>query len=482
MIGAPQTITDGGVALAIPGGLRKVSGVAVLTAVSLGGCLPFMSSTLVAVALAAMGRDLDLSSAQLQWLVNAGLLPLAALTLLGGALGDRFGQKRLFVAGIVLFALGTTASVFAPTWEILVAARLVVGVGEALILPNSLSILGQAFPSEAKARVVGIWSAAAAVASALGPALAGAILDHADWRYVFVVPLPVALLGLILTLRTVPEGRTDRQAPADIAGAALSIVGLGGLGFALTRLINGSGVSFATIGAFIVAAVAILALPGVERRLGDRAMLPPALLRSRSVVGANLFTLFVYAPFTVVLTLLPFVLIRSAGVSALVAGLIFIPLQILITVASPAAGAFCRRFGRRAPLFAGAALGACACLLGLLVDGEAAYWSDVFPSVLALAIGMSVLIAPLTTLVLTSVDPDKAGVASGVNSAASRAASLLAVALLGGVLRQEGAALLSAFHLAMWVSAASFIFALLSVFVIAPGPHADWIPRDQNRL
>ena len=207
-------------------------------------------------------------------------------------------------------------------------------------------------------------------------------------------------------------------------------------------------------------------------------MLPPSLFASRSVVGANLFTALLYGAFTVMLTLIPFVMIRGAHLPTLVAGLAFIPLQVLIAVVSPLADMLCRRFGRRLPLFAGGAVVALGCAMTLRVGSNATYWADIFRPILLLSLGMSLTIAPLTTLVLTSVESDRAGTASGVNSAVSRAGSLFAIALLGGVLQQGGPQLFSGFHMAMAVAAVACVLATLAVFIIEPGPHVDFIPRD----
>ncbi|MFY9952960.1 MFS transporter [Bradyrhizobium sp.] len=207
-------------------------------------------------------------------------------------------------------------------------------------------------------------------------------------------------------------------------------------------------------------------------------MLPPSLFASRSVVGANLFTALLYGAFTVMLILIPFVMIRGAHLPTLVAGLAFIPLQVLIAVVSPLAGMLCRRFGRRLPLFAGGAVVALGCAMAFRVDSNATYWADIFAPVLLLSLGMSLAIAPLTTLVLTSVASDRAGTASGVNSAVSRAGSLFAIALLGGVLQQGGPQLFSGFHMAMAVAAVACVLATLAVFIIEPGPHVDFIPSD----
>jgi MFS family permease len=419
-----------------------------------------------------------LSPLDLQWVMNAELLPLAALTLVAGVLGDRFGQKRIFLAGIALSGLGVAAVSFAPSFAPLIVGRFLQGLGEALILPNGLSVLGQAFPADKKASAVGIWSAAAAVASGVAPAIAGAILDHGSWRTTFLMLLPVGAGALAVGALWIPKDSLTSHTRVDAGGAVLSTVGLGGLGAGLTSLTNGSGHNFWVLVTLIVGLGGLAGLIVSQRRLGDNAMLPPSLFASRSVVGANLFTALLYGPFTVMLTLVPFVMIRGTHMPMLVAGLAFIPLQVLITVVSPLAGMLCERFGRRLPLFAGGTVVALGCAMALRVGPNATYWADIFPSILLVALGMSLAIAPLTTLVLTSVESDRAGTASGVNSAVSRAGSLFAIALLGGVLQHGGPQLFSGFHMAMAVAAVACVLATLAVFIIEPGPHVDFISRD----
>jgi MFS family permease len=474
--GVSQVFADGALALTRSRAGRPLSPNSVLAASAVGSCLVFASGGIVSVVLAAIGRDLGLAAFQLQWVVNAELLPLAALTLSAGAAGDRFGQRKVFLLGLVIFALSTVGSAVAPTWGTLVACRFAAGVGEALILPNGMSLLGQAFPAEAKARAVGVWSAAAAVASAIGPAVAGLLLAHGSWRSALLIPAPVALLAIALTFLWIRGGAPDRAVPVDILGAVLSATCLGAFGWGLTRLTNsgdGKLSAFAGISASVVAGAALIV---VELRRRDRAMLPLALFSSRSVVGVNLYTLLLYGPFTVVGTLIPFVIIRGTDLPATVAGLAFIPLQALITFLSPLAGHLCRRVGRRAPLFIGGVLVAAGCAIGLRIGPTSAYWNDIFPAVLLISLGLSTTLAPLATLVLTSVDADRAGVASGVNSAVSRTGSLLAVALLGGVLQMDGPALFQGLHAALIVSAISCLLATLAVLIIEPGAHVDYTP------
>src|SRR6516164_4601656 len=441
---ASQILTDRSLALSEPKAVGAQGSAKVLAASSLGSCLVFVSSAVVTVALAAIGRDMRLSPLDLQWVMNAELLPLAALTLVAGALGDRFGQKRIFLAGIALYGLGAAAIGFAPSFAPLIVGRFLLGLGGALILPNGLSVLGQGFPADQKARAVGIWSAAAAVASGVAPAIAGAILDHGSWRTTFLMLLPVVVGALAVGAVWIPKDSPTSHVRVDVGGAVLSTVGLGGLGAGLTSLTNGSGLNLWVLVTLIVGLGGLAGLIVTERRLGDNAMLP-SLFASRSVVGANLFTALLYGPFTVV---------------------------------SPLAGMLCRRFGRRLPLSAGAAVVALGCAMALRIGSNATYWADIFPPILLLSLGMSLAIAPLTTLVLTSVDSDRAGTASGVNSAVSRAGSLFAIALLGGVLQRGGPQLFSGFHMAMAVAAVACVLATSAVFIIEPGPHVDFIPRD----
>ena len=471
-------VTDGGVALSERGAVGARGSTKVLAASSLGSCLVFVSSTIVTIALAALGRDMHLSPLDLQWVMNAELLPLAALTLVAGAVGDRFGQKRIFLAGIVVFGLGLVVVGLAPSFAPLILGRFLQGLGEAMILPNGLSVLGQAFPPDKKARAVGIWSAVGAVASGVAPAVAGVILDHGSWRTTFLMLVPVVGLALALGAVWIPKDAPPSSNRVDVRSAVLSIVGLGGLGAGLTSLTNGSGLNHWVVVTLIVGLSSLAGLIATQWRLGDSAMLPPSLFASRSVIGANVFTALLYGAFTVMLTLIPFVMIQGAHLPSFVAGLAFVPLQVLITVVSPLAGMLCRQFGRRAPLFAGSAVVALGCALALRIGPNATYWADIFPSILMLALGMSLVVAPLTTLVLTSVAPDRGGTASGINSAVSRAGSLFAIALLGGVLQQGGPQLFAGFHTAMVFAAIACVLATLAVFIIEPGPHVDFIPRD----
>jgi MFS family permease len=460
-----------GVARAAANTGSKARSGTILAASSAGSCLVFVSGSVINVALAAIGRDLGLSAAELQWVLNAELLPLAALTLVGGALGDRFGNKQIFLLGIGLFFLASLGCGLAPSWLTLVTARFMMGVGEALILPTGLSILGQAFPADRKSRAVGIWSASAAVASAIAPALAGLILDHATWRAVFWMQAPLAGMAFVLAAIWTPLSPPRPNAVIDVAASALSVLGLGALGWTLMALTSGAG-NHLIFGVF-VAIVAIGSLVRLEMRRGDQAMLPPALFASRTVIALSIFTAALYGAFTTILTLIPFVIIKGAHLSALIAGVAFIPLQVLITGVSPLAPILCARFGHSLPLAVGALITGIGCAFAVRIGVDARYWADIFPAVSLVAIGMSLAIAPMTTLVLTSVDSLHAATASGFNGAVSRAGSLAAIALLGGVLQHSGVDLVRGFHAAMIASAAACLVAALAAFSIAATSEPD---------
>jgi MFS family permease len=445
----------------------------VLAASSCGACLIFASGAVINVALAAIGRDLGLDARALQWILNAELLPLVALTLVSGALGDRYGQKRTFLAGIALFGIASLGCGFASNLGQLVCGRLLQGVGEALMLPTSLAIVGQAFPSDRKARAVGIWSASGAVASAIAPALAGLILDHGSWRAVFFMQAPLAGLAFVLAAAWAPKAPLRPHATIDLSAAGLSVLGVGALAWSLMNLTNGAAHPLLLMAVSLLTILSVIALGVIERRKGDAAMLPPALFAARAIVALNLFTVTLYGAFAATLTLIPFVMIRGAHLSALLAGVAFIPLQILITAVSPLAGVLCARFGQSLPLVIGALVTGLGCVAALKISSEAYYWTDIFPAVGLVAAGMSLVVAPMTTLVLTSVDAVHAATASGFNGAISRAGSLFAIALLGGVLQRSGGDLIRGFHMAMVVSALACVVAALAAFSIPPTVDPD---------
>jgi len=433
-----------------------------LAATILASSLAFIDGSVVNVGLPAIGQNLRAGPADLQWVINAYLLPLSALLLLGGAAGDRFGRRRLLIVGVGLFAAASALCALAPSLRFLLVGRALQGVGAAMLMPSSLAILGGAFSGEARGRAIGVWAASGAVGGALGPLLGGYLIDTVGWRAVFLINLPLAAGAAFLAWRFVRETRDGHPAALDLWGAVLATAGLGALTWALTI---GSGPAGWTAPALIAAAaggVSLIAFVGVERRRGEGAMMPLALFASASFVGLTLLTLLLYGALGGLLVLIPYVLIQSAGYSATAAGAALLPFPMVIAAASPLMGALAGRLGPRTPLTIGPLIVAGGFLLVLRIGTGAGYWTGVFPAVMVIALGMAGAVAPLTTAVLASVDARHTGAASGLNSAVARTGGLVARALLGSVLAARGTALIGAFHVAAVAGAAASLGAAAS--------------------
>ena len=436
----------------------------VLATTILASSLAFIDGSVVNVGLPAIGRDLSANAGALQWLVNSYLLPLSALLLLGGAAGDRFGRRRLLIAGTLLFALASLGCALAPALPLLVASRLLQGVGAAMLMPNSLAILGASFAGEAKGRAIGVWAATGAAMGAVGPVLGGWLIDLVGWRAIFLINLPLAAGAVLLAWRYVPSDRDGRDRPLDGWGGVLATLGLGALAWALTVGSSRSGWTPGAVAAAVVAVASLAAFVGVEHRRGERAMMPLGLFGSSTFVGLTLLTLLLYGALGALLVLVPYVLITGARYTGAAAGAALLPRPLVISLASPKMGALAGRLGPRLPLTIGPLVVAGGFLLALRIGPSADYWTQVLPAILVLAIGMSGAVAPLTTAVLSSVDERHTGSASGFNSAAARSGGLIATALLGSVLAATGEHLVTAFHGAMAVGAAACAAASLSAF------------------
>ncbi|WP_251059055.1 MULTISPECIES: MFS transporter [unclassified Streptomyces] len=407
--------------------LASARGRWIVLATVLGSSMALLDSTVVNVALPRIGLDLGADLAVLQWTVNAYLLTLAGLILVGGALGDRFGRRRVFVLGAVWFAVGSLLCGIAPNSGVLVAARALQGVGGALLTPGSLALIQGSIHPDDRARAVGLWSGFGGMGAAVGPFLGGWLVDGPGWRWVFLLNVPVAALCVPVALRHVPESK-DPQAHErfDVAGAVLGAAALALLTYALIEAQSGSPVVIAAaVCGLLLAAVFVY----VERRRADP-MVPPEIFASRQFTAVNLVTLCVYAAFAGFFFLVVLQLQVVAGYSALAAGAALLPTTALMLLLSSRSGALGERIGPRLPLTVGPLLCAAGTLLMLRVGPDASYAEDVLPAMVVMGMGMVTLVAPLTATVLSSVDPGRAGLASGINNAAARAAGLLAVAAL----------------------------------------------------
>ena len=409
---------------------RSAAGWWVLLATVLGSSLAFIDSTVVNIALPVIGRDLGGGAAGLQWTVNGYALSLASLILLGGSLGDRYGRKRVFQIGVGWFAAASLLCGLAPNIELLIGARVLQGIGGALLTPGALAILEASFVREDRARAIGAWSGLGGIGGALGPFLGGWLVEVANWRLIFLINVPIALLVVLVAARHVPESRNpDAARELDIAGVLTGATGLGGLTYGFTAWpANGPG-SPQVLASLLVGAAGMTAFVLAERR-SRHPMLPLEVFGSKAFTGANLVTFLVYAANGGVFFLVVLNLQVVAGFSPLAGGLALLPVTALMLLLSARAGALGQRIGPRIPMTVGPLLCAVALAGMSRIGADASYWLDVLPPVIVLGIGLSLLVAPLTATALGSLDDAHAGVASGVNNAVARAAGLLAVAVL----------------------------------------------------
>jgi EmrB/QacA subfamily drug resistance transporter len=397
--------------------------------------MAFIDGTVVNVALPALQTNLNATAADVQWVIESYALLLSALLLVGGSLGDHYGRRRVFVLGVVIFAAASGLCGFAGSIHQLIAARAVQGFGAALLVPGSLAIISNSFSEQERGRAIGVWSGFSAITTGIGPVLGGWLIEHVSWRAVFFINVPLAFVVVLISLRHVAENSDRETTRVDWLGAILAALGLGALVYGL---IESSQVGFndrSVIMTLTAGVIVLILFLFVESRL-SQPMLPLTLFRSRTFAGTNFLTFLLYAALGGTLFFLPLNLIQVQHYSPTAAGAVLLPFILIMSLLSRWAGGLVARYGPKLPLIVGPVITAVAYLLFLMPGIGGNYWTNFFPPVVVLGLGMAVTVAPLTTTVMNSISQNRAGTASGVNNAVARTASLVAIAVLGVVMIQ----------------------------------------------
>ena len=448
----------------------------VLVATILGSAIASIDATVVGIALPTIGREFDTGLATLQWVVTAYTLTLAGLLLIAGALGDRYGRRRVFLVGVVWFAVASLVCGVAPNAAVLIGARALQGVGAALLTPGSLAILQAAFRPADRGRAIGAWSGIGGVASAVGPFVGGWLVQAASWRFIFVINLPIAAAVVLVSTRHVPESHDpDATGRVDVTGGSLVTLGLVGLTYGLIEGPSSGFGSPAVLTALLGGGVCLAAFGVWESRVAHP-MLPLSLFRSTQFTATNVVTFVIYGALGGVLFLLPIQLQQVCGYTPLQAGMSLLPVTVIMLALSARSGALAGRIGPRLQMTAGPLLVAAGMALFTRVGGHGSYLTQVLPAVAVLGLGLATTVAPLTTTVLAALPARHSGMASAVNNDVARVAALIAVAVLPAAAGITGAAYLHAeqfsagFHTAALISAALCVLggALAAVFVHNP--------------
>ncbi|HLW45596.1 MAG TPA: MFS transporter [Acidimicrobiales bacterium] len=466
--------------------LRSAPGRWVLLATVLGSSLAAIDGTVVGIALPVIGRQFHVPLVSVQWVVTAYLLMLSSLLIVGGSLGDRFGRRRIFLIGVVWFAVASAACAAAPNSAVLIATRAVQGAGAALLVPASLAIVQAAYVEKDRARAIGAWSGLGGVATAAGPLVGGYLVTAASWRWIFLLNVPLAVI-ILATSRHVPESSDESAPPIDRPGAVLTIISLAGITYGLVEGAALGWMAAPVLAALCVGGVGAAALVVIELR-SSHPILPVGLLRNRQLVAANACTLFVYASLSGALFLLPIQLEVGDHYTPFDAGLSLLPLTVVMLVLSSPSGALSARIGPRLQMTAGpVVVGAGLALLARAASGSS-YPSVVLPAILVFAIGLGVTVAPLTATALGAVSDEHSGLASALNNDVARVGGLVAVAIIPAIAGLSGGAYLHAaplahgFRIAIFVTAGWCVIGGLAAAVGIRNPPAARRLRGPLRL